>query len=215
MPPADIRPRVALIDDHPLVRRGLADLLIAELAADIVFSSERMDDLLSVTPPPDLVLLDLDLGDSTPDIALVQHLVSSGVAILVVSALGAPQAIRDMVRAGVAAFISKQRSSEELLDAVRAVLTEGTWTGSEVAAIIAADPARPRLSPQEERVLVLYASGMKLQTVARRTGITEGTAKTYLKRIRQKYEDLGRPAHTKTDLYREAVRDGILDQNGP
>ena len=40
---------------------------------------------------------------------------------------------------------------------------------------------------------------MKLQTVARRTGITEGTAKTHLKRIRQKYEDLGRPAHTKTD----------------
>ena len=116
-----------------------------------------MDDLLSATPPPDLVLLDLDLGDSTPDIAPCSTS-SRRVSRSSSSARSAhPRPFATWCARGVAAFISKQRSSEELLDAVRAVLTEGTWTGSEVAAIIAADPARPRLSPQEERVLVLYA----------------------------------------------------------
>lgn len=102
------RPRVAIVDDHPLVRQGIADLMRREIGADIVMSSDRMEDVLEIDPLPDLLLLDLDLGTSTADPQLAESLVRSGVPVLVVSALGSPKAIRDMLRSGVAGFINKK-----------------------------------------------------------------------------------------------------------
>lgn len=208
------RPRVAIVDDHPLVRQGIADLMRREIGADIVMSSDRMEDVLEIDPLPDLLLLDLDLGTSTADPQLAESLVRSGVPVLVVSALGSPKAIRDMLRSGVAGFINKKEPPATLAAAAREVLETGRWTGPETAAAIAGDPHRPHLSPQEERILVLYASGLKLVSAARAVGVSLPTAKTYVNRIRAKYEQVGRPVPTKTDLYREAVRDGYLDAGG-
>lgn len=205
-------PRIALVDDHPLVRKGLAELLVDELGALIVFSGADPAGIADLEPLPDLLLLDLDLGQATADPDDVSTLLAAGVRVLVVSAMGSARAVRAMITAGVAGFVGKQQSNEVLLEAITAVLSDGVWTGSEVAAAIAGDPGRPMLSPQEERVLALYASGLKIETVARRTHISVGTAKTYLKRIRAKYADVGRPTHTKTDLYREAVRDGFVEE---
>jgi DNA-binding NarL/FixJ family response regulator len=64
------------------------------------------------------------------------------------------------------------------------------------------DPAarRPQLSHQEHAVFAAYASGMTLETTARNIGIRPTTARTYLRRVKAKYEEIGRPAHTKIDL---------------
>ena len=59
-------------------------------------------------------------------------------------------------------------------------------------------------------MLALYASGEKADRVARLTGLTTHTVNDYLGRIRAKYADAGRPANTKTDLYKRAVEDGWL-----
>lgn len=213
-----VLPRVAIIDDHPLVRQGLADLLAGNLAVTIVHVGADLPAIAMIVPAPDLLVLDLDLGGHTADPALVGQLMARGTRVLVISALASPTAVRDMVRIGVAGFASKAEPPEVLVEAVATVLAEGVWTSPQVAAAIAGDPAGPSLSPQEQRVLVLYASGLKLESVARRAGITAGTAKTYLKRIRAKYAEVGRPVPTKTDLYREAVRDGLIgepDRIGP
>jgi DNA-binding NarL/FixJ family response regulator len=204
-------PRVAIVDDHPLVRQGIGNLLNDELGAEIVASTDRLDEVLALGSPPDLLLLDLDLGDATPDAQAVASLVTAGIPVLVVSALGSAKAIREMLRSGVAGFISKKEPPQVLVDAVSEVLATGRWTGPAAAAAIIGDPDRPHLSPQEERVLVLYASGLKLVSAARAVGISLPTAKTYVNRIRAKYEQAGRPVPTKTDLYREAVRDGYLE----
>lgn len=55
---------------------------------------------------------------------------------------------------------------------------------------------------------------MKLTSVARRLGVSEDTARTYLLRARTKYAHTGRPANTKTDLYIRAVEDGLLPTPG-
>ncbi|MGV9431750.1 helix-turn-helix transcriptional regulator, partial [Nocardia sp. NPDC003648] len=80
------------------------------------------------------------------------------------------------------------------------------------AAAIDGDPqlSDVGLSPRQEEVLMLYASGEKASRVARLTGLSEQTVNDYLGRIRQKYADAGRPAPTKTDLYKRAVEDGWL-----
>lgn len=64
------------------------------------------------------------------------------------------------------------------------------------------------LSERQREVLALYASGEKADRVARMTGLSVGTVNDYLRRIRTKYREAGRPAETKIDLYRRAVEDG-------
>jgi DNA-binding NarL/FixJ family response regulator len=66
------------------------------------------------------------------------------------------------------------------------------------------------LSEQERRAMVLYASGLKMRAVARRMGVTEGTAQEYIKRVRQKYDRAGVPLPTKTDMYRVARDEGLV-----
>lgn len=68
--------------------------------------------------------------------------------------------------------------------------------------------AVPALSPQELRALVLYASGTKLDTVARRLNIRPTTAREYIERVKRKYAAVGRPLHTKHDLRTAMLDDG-------
>lgn len=75
----------------------------------------------------------------------------------------------------------------------------------------AAEVRRPQLSPRQREVLAAYSAGNELlDVVARRLGMKPETFKTHLRRIRIKYEDVGRPAPTRRDLYVRAVQDGLL-----
>ena len=67
----------------------------------------------------------------------------------------------------------------------------------------------PALSQQERTILVGYVSGLTLDAAARRAGVRPGTAKVYLRRVKEKYRRIGRPANTKLDLARRAQEDGL------
>jgi DNA-binding NarL/FixJ family response regulator len=126
------------------------------------------------------------------------------------SALTPAAAVRSMLRAGVAGFVSKQDSVSDIVLAAQTVVRGGHWETADLAAAIAGDRARPTLSPQEERAIILYASGLPVKSVAEHMGVKPETAKEYLTRARAKYAAVGRPASTKLDLYRAAVNDGLL-----
>lgn len=211
-------PTVAVIDDHALVRQGIVRALrdAPQLHLDVVHDGADPRAVLDLEPPPALVVLDLDLDGEPVSEEVVRAIVVRGSRILVVSALGDVSVVRAMLAAGVAGFMSKRESTDALLAAAAAVLRGERWTTPELASILASDhgPDRPVLSPQEHRVLVLYASGLTLDSVARHLGVRPGTVREYLDRVRAKYESSGRPARTKTDLYREAVRDGLLPPPG-
>jgi DNA-binding NarL/FixJ family response regulator len=116
------------------------------------------------------------------------------------------------------AVVLDQRVTDEagaLLEALRHVAR-----GDAVAALDpgrTADPeperdAAPRLTSREVEVLALYGSGEKADRVARLLGISRDTVLDHVRRIRQKYAAADRPAHTKVDLYRRAVEDGVLHE---
>jgi DNA-binding CsgD family transcriptional regulator len=70
---------------------------------------------------------------------------------------------------------------------------------------------RPRLAPRQQEVMVAYVSGNDvLPSVARKLGVERETVKTHLRRIRDKYAQVGRPAPTRRDLYVRAVEDGLV-----
>ena len=213
-PVSTARRAVAVVDDHALVRDGLVACCGDHPGVEVVYAGASLAELAAVRPAPSLVLLDLDLGVATVTEDDAVAIMERGTAILAVSALGSPEAIRAMLRAGVSGFVSKREPARTLHEAIDAVLGGGSWTSPELAAVLAQDPQRPDLSEQEERALVLYASGLKLVSVARQMGVKTTTAKEYIERVRAKYAAVGRPAPTKVHLHAVAQQDGLLDGEG-
>ncbi|GAA4816880.1 response regulator [Nocardioides caeni] len=217
-PPVRYRWRIAIVEDHLLQRQRTEELIIAQSGLQVVWSGETLPAFLAwlATSPPDrrphLLILDLmvERGPSVdPD--QVRELVRSGTRVLVLSAMSSAELVRKVLRAGVAGFVGKRDSEEDIVAAIWTVLGRGQWLTPELASVIAGDGDRPQLSDQEERALVLYASGLTLDAVARAIGVQRDTAKKYLARVKAKYAAVGRDVRTKIDLNQAAQRDGYLD----
>lgn len=206
--------RLAIIDDHELVREGLRALLRSDgsIAADgyeVVYSGDSVAD--AIGSGVDVALLDVELGSDQPDVATnCRALVGAGVGVLLISAFDEPGAVRAGLTSGALGFVPKRVSLDDLREALRSVADDEMYLSIDLAALLASGPEVPDLSPRERDALRLYASGLKLAAVARRMEISPHTVKEYLDRVRAKYQQVGRPARTRTELYAEATRDGLL-----
>ena len=159
----------------------------------------------------DLAILDLDLGDGRSPVANVDEVLEMGVPVLIISALGDPATIRACLAAGALGYVSKQAKPTEIVDAISAALQGESTMSPEVAAAILDDShSSLALSDQERRAMVLYASGLKMDSVARRMNVSRSTAEEYIRRVRVKAKKAGTPMPTKTEMYRVAQREGML-----
>ncbi len=203
----------AVIEDHPIVRSAIEDRLIAKYPESrIVYSGPSISEAVSIMKkdPVSCVVLDLDLGDGRSPIQNTMELVECGCPVLIVSALADPAVVRSSLIAGALGFVSKSAEPEEFLKCVAATLNNEQSTSPDLAAILFRDELSVNLSEREREAMVLYASGMKLDAVARKMNIKPGTASEYIKRVREKYSKSGNPVSTKTDLYKQAVQEGLL-----
>ncbi len=213
--------RVAIVEDHLLQRRRAEELVAAQSGLSIVWSGETMREFLAwfqkapTRQRPHLLLLDLrvDRGPSVEP-EQVRDIVRVGVKVLVVSAMSSPELVRQVLRAGIAGVVGKRDREADLVAAIWTVLGRGQWFSPELAGIIGVEEERPRLSDQEERALVLYASGSSMVEVAERLGVQANTAKKYLSRVKAKYAAVGRIVRTRLELNHAAQRDGYLDGPG-
>jgi DNA-binding NarL/FixJ family response regulator len=205
---------VALVDDHELVREGLVAWIAGHTDAVRVLDSSASVAELRAGPGwgADVVLLDLNLGDGTDVGDNIAAVAAAGSRVVVVSENQRPTVVAQALRAGALGYVPKSASAAEMAEAIAAVHGGETFMTQALALALLAEPlpVRPDLSPQELRTLQMYAGGMPLKSVARRLGIGEGTVKSYVDRIREKYQKVGREAPTKIDLYHRAVEDGHL-----
>lgn len=204
--------RLAHVDDHETVRLGFAHLIAGEEDLQLVCSVATVAELLPTLADIDLVVLDLQLSDGSSINHNLNALAEGSARVLAFTAADNPVNLRAASRAGVLGILRKSESRDVILDAVRrAGRGEGIVT-TEWAAALDSDPhlSSAGLSPKEQEVLALYASGDKSTVVAYRAGLSTNTVAEYVRRIRHKYAMAGRPAHTKIDLYKRAVEDGIL-----
>lgn len=206
---------LTIVDDHALVRDALSQQMTAS-GFDVVLRTSSLTDVVD-RDDIDLVLLDLDLGAAgIADDAVVAELTGRGIAVVVVSALASSRHVRRMVAAGVAAVVSKSDALADLEKAVLAALAGEKWMTPTIARAVLddRDMERPTLSHKEIEALRLYACGMKLDSVARRMGIAPSTAKQYVDRVRRKYDAVGHPARTRSELYTAAMDDGFIMPDG-
>ncbi|MBU6245762.1 MAG: response regulator transcription factor [Actinomycetales bacterium] len=205
-------PRLAVIDDHELMREGLRALILRQAPAgtSIVYCGGSPDQASRCLPQ--VALLDVDLGPTGPPLLQgMQILQGAGAHVLLMSAYEDARAVRAALRAGALGFVPKRVSFEELARAVQVVARGELYLSIDLASILATAAETPDLSPRELDALRLYASGLKLSAVAHRMGVSPHTAREYLDRARMKYAQVGRAARTRTELYAEASRDGLLD----
>ena len=204
--------RIAHVDDHETVRLGFASLLADEPDLAIVAAGATVDEILPKLADVDLVVLDIRLADGSTIAHNLGVLHDHGARVLAFTAADNPGDLRAASKAGVLGIVRKSDSREAILDAVRRTSGGEAVATTEWAAALDSDPdlASARLSPKEQEVLALYASGEKSVTVASRAGLSSNTVSEYIRRIRSKYAVAGRPAHTKIDLYKRAVEDRIL-----
>jgi DNA-binding NarL/FixJ family response regulator len=210
---------IAVFEDHPMMREALAHNLVRHLAdVTIIYKGNCIKEFLANQPKPIsqgnkpiLAILDLDLGDGSNPIVNLSELTERNISVIVVSALATSQMVRLMLRNGAAAYVSKNAEPEALRDAVNATINGKQYMSPDIAvALLSDEEISVNLSQKEREALSLYASGMKLDAVAQAMDISRSTASEYIQRARKKYTKAGISLPTKTDLYRQAQRDGLL-----
>lgn len=207
----DVPTRVLLIDDHDLIRQGLAraferadDFVVAGQAASVAEGLRLFASLA-----PDVVITDVRLPDGT-GLDLVKRLRSEGhnTGVVVLTMYAGDEQLFAALEAGASAFVAKDAPSDEVVAAARhALVSPRSFTAADLAGAMRRrmTPAGPQLTQREAEVLSLLARGFSVSAIARSIFVSDSTAKTHISKI---YEKLG--ASNRADAIMKAVRSGLL-----
>lgn len=207
--------RVVLVDDHRLLRTGLASLL--EAAGDITVVGEAGDGeralaVLADLPHVDVVLMDLSMP-------VLDGVAATGrmrteypdVRVVVLSSFAEHARVRDAVAAGAVGYVLKDSTPDELVAAIRAAAGGHTPLDPRVAGALLPVPGDPAslLSERETEVLRLAAQGLANKHIARTLGIAERTVKVHLGNV---FKRIGVGDRTSAALW---AREHLGDHAGP
>jgi two-component system invasion response regulator UvrY len=201
--------KVIIVDDHPLMRRGLRETLEAA-GIEVVGEATRSEEVAGAmrTTPCDVVLLDLSLpGRGGLDVLKDIGRERPAIPVLVVSSYAESQYALRAIQAGAAGYLSKTTAAEELVGAVRSIVQTGRYINDAVGAELAefasrkgGSPGHEGLSNREREVLGLLVAGRSVTEIAAGISLSVKTVSTYRTRLMQK---LG--IHTTADLVRYAL----------
>ncbi|MFD4833611.1 response regulator [Streptomyces sp. SID4919] len=184
--------RVLLCDDHAVVRAGLLALLGSEPDFEVVGEAGGGDEAVAMAAKlgPDVVLMDLQLGEGTDGVEATRLISGSGVRVLVLTTYDTDADITRAIEAGATGYLLKAERPEELFAAIRAAAEGRTALSAPVADRVMERMRRPRptLTERERDILGQLARGLGNREIARALFISEATVKTHLGRI---YDKLG------------------------
>jgi DNA-binding NarL/FixJ family response regulator len=197
--------RVLIVDDHAVVRDGLARLLEHAADVDVVGTAADGEEAVAAVAgaAPDVVLMDLSMpgvdGVAATRRILAEH---AEVKVVVLTTFADQRRILDALDAGASGYLLKDASPDEILSAIRSVVAGGAPLDPKAARVLldaqrAPKPER-RLSAREREVLALLATGLANKQIARRLGITERTVKAHLTSI---FQQLGVTDRTQAALW--------------
>jgi len=201
--------RILTVDDHPMLREGIAavvqsqsDMRIVGEASNGVEAVERFDELR-----PDVTLMDLQMPELNGIDALkvIRQRHPDARVIMLTTYAGDMHALK-AVKTGAVGYLLKSALRRELVDAIRHVHAGGRHIAAEIANELAMHVAQDALTEREVRVLTVVATGKPSKVIARELRMSEETVKSYLKTI---FAKLG--AATRTEAVAIAMRRGIID----
>jgi len=196
--------RVAVVDDHPLVREGTAALIDRQEDMEIAGTAGSLAELRPILGfgDTDVLLLDLRLGAESGFDILRHENAGHMPAVVVVTSFDYPQYADAALRLGAVGFVVKTAPTAELLDAVRRAATGGLHFGVRPGKAIA-------LSDREREVVRRVVDGASNDEIGARLGISARTVESHLRRLFERHDVASR-----TELAARAIREGWLEDVG-
>ncbi|MEM7600781.1 MAG: response regulator transcription factor [Verrucomicrobiota bacterium] len=200
--------RLLLVDDHLLVRRGLASLLDDENDLTVVAEAGSGEEAIAMATDhrPDVIILDLRLRDMS-GIEVAAEL--KGHQILMLSSFMQEEDVRRAFEAGILGYLSKDKNSDELLNAIRAVGDGQQYLPPEISLLLAKSEWSAHLTDRELEILQWIARGRANKQIGEELGLSENTVKNHVKSILSKLN-----AKDRTHAVTEALKRGLF-QLGP
>jgi two-component system, NarL family, response regulator len=187
--------RVILVDDHPVVRDGLANIVNQQKDMRVVAEADDGDAAIALYEEhrPDVMVLDLRMprrdGVSVVEEVMEKH---AKARVLIMTTYDGDEDIFKSLSRGAKGYLLKDAPRQEILTAIRAVAADQPYTSGAVAAKALQRMVRPSLTQRELDVLQQLAEGRSNKDIGRRLQITEGTAKTHVKAILTKLDAMSR-----------------------
>ncbi len=214
--------RILLVDDHHVVRRGVAALIAdARREWEVCGEASTGREAVAAVPrlKPDIVVMDISMPDMTGlDATRAILKANPGVEILMLSVHDSEQMVHDVVAAGARGYILKRDAGNELIAALEAVQQHKLYFTSKVSEVIlhgyltrgqeAEAPEAPfsRLSSREREIIKLVAEGKANKQIAHILSISIKTVESHRANIMEKLD-----LHSVTDLVRYAIRNNLVE----
>jgi DNA-binding NarL/FixJ family response regulator len=194
--------RVAVVDDHPVVRDGTAALLGSQPGIEIVGTASSIEEAASLVGSTaiDVLLLDIRLGSESGLGLLAAELPEPRPAVVVVTAYDYPQYTDAALRLGASGFVLKTAPVRELVGAIERAATGGMAFG------VRPRHAADRLSAREFDVVRLVVDGRSNDEIGSALGIGSKTVESHLRRLFERFAVASR-----TELATRALREGWLE----
>ncbi|GAA1318649.1 MULTISPECIES: response regulator transcription factor [Streptomyces] len=184
--------RILLCDDHVVVRAGLLALLGSEPDIEVVGEAGSGEEAVALAAKltPDVVLMDLQLGEGIDGVEATRRIAATGVHVLVLTTYDTDADITRAIEAGATGYLLKAERPEELFAAIRSAAQGRTTLSPPVASRVMARMRKPlpTLTDRELDILAQLSQGLGNRDIARALFISEATVKTHLGRI---YDKLG------------------------
>ncbi|RON52655.1 response regulator [Pseudomonas frederiksbergensis] len=203
--------RVALVDDHSLVRDGIRALLTVVDFLAIVGEADSGASALEMVreTQPDLLLVDIGLKDMNGlELTRILRRDYPAIKILILSMYDNNEYVSESVRSGASGYVLKNSPSREIIAAIEAIASGGTFYSAEIARKLAAErPTDNELTPRESEVLCKMVLGLNNKEMARELDISVRTVETHRLSIRRKL-NIDKPAA----LLNYAIERGLISR---
>ncbi|MHC6226339.1 response regulator [Pseudomonas sp. X10] len=201
--------RIALVDDHVLVRDGVKSLLSAVPHFQVVGQAESGAQALELVASTELDILLVDVGlQGMNGLELTRKLCSlyPGIKILMLSMYDNQEYVRTSINAGALGYVLKNAPSTELIAAIEAIAAGGSFYSPEITRkLVSNNRDENDLTPREVQVLSMIAKGANNKEMARELGISVRTVETYRLSIRRKLN-----IDTAAALVKYAIEQGLV-----
>jgi len=187
--------KVIIVDDHPVVRRGLKQIIEDEPDMQVAGEAKNAGECFSLVRKTDctLILLDITLPDRSGfDVLKQLKYEHPNLPILILSVHPEDQYGLRLIKAGASGYLMKEGAPEELVKAIRKVNAGGKYVSASLAEKLVSRlgvfdrPPHENLSDREFQILCLIAGGKSLKGIADELCISEKTVSTYRSRIMEK-----------------------------
>jgi DNA-binding NarL/FixJ family response regulator len=205
--------RILLVDDHPVVRHGIRQILLDGLKSVVVGEASDVATALARIGADvwDLVVLDLTMpGASGLDLLKELRRDRPSLPVLVLSMHPASQFARRVLAAGASGYLTKDSAATELVNAIEQIRRGRLYLGSKdpdwTRATAVGTAPHDKLSDREYQVLRMIGSGLTVSEIATATGLSVKTISTYRARLLEKLE-----MHSNAEVMRYAIENGLMD----